>query len=148
MEGDYDPDRVVAAAKALGHVQKFLTSDNAAAFSISDVSAIAVASSVADPRASFVHVPELSPVGAKAMLESIMAGVVTEGSSCDVDVDISALVTKVGGNPAVLQRLWESLSRTEAEERASYVVIKRLIRSTHLISKPYANWQNDRTMKG
>ena len=92
MEGDCAPGCVAAAAaKALGHIQKFLTSDNAA---------IAVATCVvADPRAIFVHVPELSHVDARVMLESFITGATPDR------MYISNLVSRVGGNPAVLKRL-------------------------------------------
>ena len=122
MEGDYAPDWVAAAAKALGHMQKFLTSDNAAAHSISDISAMAVASCVvADPRASFVYVPELSHVDARVMLESFIA------TAAARSIDISNLVSRVGGNPAVLKRLWRSPARLETEEMTARVEVNRLV---------------------
>ena len=96
-------------------MQKFLTSDNAAAHSISDISAIAVASCVADPRALFVYVPEHSHVDARVMLESFITGATPDR------MYISNLVSRVGGNLAVLKRLWRYPARLETEEMTARV---------------------------
>jgi hypothetical protein len=60
VEGDRT-DVVTSLAKQLGHFQKALSSDSDAAFTISDISAIALASGMTyDPRAKFVNIPGLT----------------------------------------------------------------------------------------
>ena len=99
IEGDpRNADATASLAKQLGHLQKALSSDSNQAYTIADISAIAVAAGMTnDPRAMFVNIPGMTQKEALDLLTPFAEHLMQKDVRVEEDV-----VKKIGGNPAWL----------------------------------------------
>jgi hypothetical protein len=109
VEGDRtNPEALGSLAKQLGHFQKALSSDTNTAFTIADISAIALASGMAyDPRAKFVNIPGLKTEQALHLLNPYAQELQEHGML------VKDIVEQIGGNPA-----WLINAATDANPQA------------------------------
>lgn len=98
IEGDpRNAESTASLANQLGHLQKALSSDTNQAYTIADISAIAVAAGMTnDPRAKFVNICGMTRNEALDLLKPFAQDLQVAG------VLVEEVVEQIGGNPASL----------------------------------------------